>query len=223
MELPNWMYLLFYSTTFLALILFAWAIKPAFRLKILSGILVWIALQGFLAIKGFYLVTDSIPPRFVFAVMPTFLFIFYIIFFKWDSIKNKFDAERLTYFHIVRIPVEIAIFSWYTYALVPKLMTFEGVNFDIFSGITAFFIGFGYFRKQWISDKVYIFWNYICLALLVNIVVQAIGSAQTPLQFQAFDQPNVAVMLFPFIWLPSFIVPAVLFAHLFCLKQGSKA
>ena len=40
------------------------------------------------------------------------------------------------------------------------------------------------------------------LALLVNIVGNAILSA--PFQFPqfAFDQPNHAVLYFPFIWLP---------------------
>ena len=164
--------LFFIFTSALTFMLFAWAVKPAYRVKIMLAVFVWIALQGLLAFNGFYTVTDSIPPRFIFAVLPTFLFIFYMIFFKWKNVENKFDAERLTYFHIVRIPVEIAIFSWYTQGLVPKLMTFEGINFDIVSGLTAFFIGFAYFRKNWISTRVYKIWNFICLGLLLNIVFQ---------------------------------------------------
>ncbi|HVF96549.1 MAG TPA: hypothetical protein VM871_04480, partial [Flavisolibacter sp.] len=35
----------------------------------------------------------------------------------------------------------------------------------------------------------------------------------------AFDQPNIAVLYFPFIWLPSFIVPVVLLSHLVCIRQ----
>ena len=214
--------LFFTLTTAITFMLFAWAVKPAYRMKIMLAVFVWVSLQGLLAFNGFYTVTDSIPPRFIFVVLPTFLFIFYMIFFQWKRVENKFDAERLTYFHIVRIPVEIAIFNWYTQGLVPKLMTFEGINFDILSGLTAFFIGFAYFRKNWISTRVYKIWNFICLGLLLNIVINAIGAAQTPLQFQAFEQPNVAVMYFPYNWLPSFIVPAVLFAHLYCLRTKGR-
>ncbi len=212
----------FIFITVLTFMLFAWAVKPAYRVKIMLTVFVWVALQGLLAFNGFYTVRDTIPPRFIFAVLPTFLFIFYMIFFQWKSVENKFDAERLTYFHVMRIPVEIAIFTWYTQGLVPKLMTFEGVNFDILSGLTAFLIGFAYFRKKWISTRIYKIWNFICLGLLLNIVINAIGSAQTPLQFQAFEQPNVAVMYFPFSWLPSFIVPSVLFAHLYCLRTKGR-
>jgi len=62
-------------------------------------------------------------------------------------------------------------------------------------------------------------WNVICLGLLFNIVINAILSAPTIFQAQAFDQPNIGVFYFPFVWLPCFIVPAVLFSHLVCLKK----
>jgi hypothetical protein len=62
-------------------------------------------------------------------------------------------------------------------------------------------------------------WNLLCLGLLINIVTLAVLSAPFPFQQLAFDQPNIAVLFFPFIWLPAFVVPAVLFAHLVCLRQ----
>jgi hypothetical protein len=208
----------FLLTTLTTLLLFIWAVKPAYRFKLMLVLLAWLLLQGLFAFNGFFLVTDGTRPRFVFAVLPPVLLIVFLMVFRWKRIADTFNAERLTYLHIVRIPVEIAIFSWYTQGLVPKLMTFEGINFDILSGLTAFFIAFAYFRKNWISTTVYKTWNFICLGLLLNIVINAIGSAQTPLQFQAFKQPNIAVMYFPYSFLPSFIVPAVLFAHLYCLR-----
>jgi hypothetical protein len=53
----------------------------------------------------------------------------------------------------------------------------------------------------------------------VNIVTIAILSAPLPFQQMGFDQPNVGVFLFPFIWLPALIVPLVLFSHLVCIYQ----
>jgi hypothetical protein len=35
----------------------------------------------------------------------------------------------------------------------------------------------------------------------------------------AFDQPNIGVMYFPFVWLPACIVPLVLLSHLASLYQ----
>jgi hypothetical protein len=47
----------------------------------------------------------------------------------------------------------------------------------------------------------------------------AILSAPGLFQTRAFDQPNVGVLYFPFVWLPGFIVPAVLLSHLVVLTK----
>nr|MBP9884195.1 hypothetical protein [Chitinophagales bacterium] len=102
---------------------------------------------------------------------------------------------------------------------VPELMTFEGRNFDILSGLTApiiFYLGF--VTKQ-LDRKVILIWNFICLGLLINIVVVAILSAPFPFQQFAFDQPNIAVLYFPFNWLPSCVVPLVLLSHLVIFRK----
>jgi hypothetical protein len=65
-------------------------------------------------------------------------------------------------------------------------------------------------------------WNFICLGLLINIVVNALFSAPSPIQKFAFEQPNIAILNFPFSWLPTFIVPIVLFGHLTSIRQLMK-
>jgi hypothetical protein len=130
--------------------------------------------------------------------------------------------KKLTILHTVRIPVEIVLFYLFTYKTIPELMTFEGRNLDILSGITAPFVFyFGFIRKK-MHHKAILIWNVVCLALLLNIVINAILSA--PFQFQqfAFDQPNIAVLYFPFIWLPCCVVPLVVLSHLAAIRQLSK-
>jgi hypothetical protein len=61
-------------------------------------------------------------------------------------------------------------------------------------------------------------WNFICLGLLFNIVINAILSVPTPFQKFGFDQPNVAVLYFPFTWLPACVVPLVLLSHLASIR-----
>jgi hypothetical protein len=58
---------------------------------------------------------------------------------------------------------------------------------------------------------------------LFNIVLTAILPAPLPIQQLAFDQPKIAVMYFPFVYLPGFIVPIVLFSHLVSLKKLMQA
>ncbi len=104
------------------------------------------------------------------------------------------------------------------YKAVPELMTFEGRNFDILSGISAPIVYYLYFIKGKISKRTLIIWNFICLLLLVNIVVHAILSAPTPFQKMAFDQPNIAVLHSPFHLLPAIVVPLVFLSHLASIR-----
>ena len=98
-------------------------------------------------------------------------------------------------------------------------MTFEGRNFDIVSGITAPIIFYFFFVKKSWRVSLLLAWNFICLGLLLNIVVNAALSAPFAFQQFAFDQPNIAVLHFPFVWLPSFIVVIVLLSHLAAIRK----
>jgi hypothetical protein len=57
------------------------------------------------------------------------------------------------------------------------------------------------------------------LGLLINIVVNAALSAPSVVQQFAFEQPNIAILYFPFNLLPAVIVPLVLFSHLAAIRQ----
>ena len=136
-----------------------------------------------------------------------------------DEHFDSLDTKFLTILHIIRVPVELVLFWLFINKAVPELMTFEGRNFDIFSGVTAPVIFYFGFIKQQIGRKIILLWNIVCLGLLINIVVNAVLSAPFPFQKFAFDQPNIAVLYFPFVWLPCCIVPLVLLSHLATIRQ----
>ncbi len=217
-NLPVYISLVFGLTTLITLALFY---KASINSRSLLIILVcWLILQSFIGISGYYTETDLFPPRLFAIVLPPMLLIL-VLFnnYKGKQFLDKFDVKVLTILHVVRIPVEIVLYWLFVQQTVPELMTFEGRNFDIISGLTAPIIFyFGYIKKQ-ISNKLILVWNFICLGLLLNIVINAALSA--PFQFQqfAFEQPNIAVLHFPFNLLPGFIVPIVLFSHLVCIRQ----
>ncbi len=103
---------------------------------------------------------------------------------------------------------------------VPELMTFAGRNFDIIAGISAPVIYVVCFTGSVVKNrKLLLAWNLICLGLLLNIVLNAVLSAPFAFQQFAFEQPNIAVLFFPFVWLPSFIVMVVLLSHLAAIRQ----
>jgi hypothetical protein len=220
-NLPDYVSIAFELTTILTIWLFYRA--SGYSNLFLLIVMIWLVVQAFIASSDYYTVTHTLPPRFLLLVIPPFLCIMGL-FMNPNGRKfiDNLELKKLTILHTVRIPVEIVLFYLFTYKTIPELMTFEGRNLDILSGITAPFVFyFGFIRKK-MHHKAILIWNVVCLALLLNIVINAILSA--PFQFQqfAFDQPNIAVLYFPFIWLPCCVVPLVVLSHLAAIRQLSK-
>ncbi|WP_350286114.1 hypothetical protein [uncultured Croceitalea sp.] len=188
--------------------------------RILFRIIIWMAIVGVLGLYGFYQVENTVPPRFVLLIGPALLMVLLFLLTKrGQSFSDKQNIKWLTFLHIVRIPVEIILYFIFLEGYIPDLMTFDGYNFDILSGLSAPIMYYAVFVKNWVGKKGLLIWNFICLGLLINILSIAILSARTPIQKLAFEQPNVGVAFFPFVWLPSVIVPIVLFAHLASIRQ----
>lgn len=187
---------------------------------VLLALLLWLSLQAFLSWKGVYSKNlDFFPPRiFLFGILPMLLLI--VGLFLTRSGRNLMDSlslNQLTLLHTIRIPVELVLFWLVAEKVIPELMTFEGRNFDILSGLTAPVIYILCLRK--VRNVLLLIWNVLCLILLLNIVIHAFLAVPTPVQQLAFDQPNIGVLYFPFSWLPTFVVPVVLFCHLVSLRK----
>ena len=226
-HLPVYISLLFIFITILTIVFFIGAVKENHSTKktafVLITIIVWLALQAVLSLNYFYTVTNTTPPRFFLATAPPLLVILILFITKRGRrFIDSLSPQILTQLHVVRIFVELILLWLSLYKLIPRLMTFEGRNFDILAGLSAPLITHFGFVKKSLSKKFLVGWNIVCLLLLLNIVINAILSAPFPFQQFAFDRPNIAILYFPFIWLPCFIVPVVLFSHLVLIRQLSK-
>ncbi len=216
-NLPSYVSIVFILTTFLTVGFILRAIRDTvyntFAAKTLVFLIsFWLFFQSIFALYGFYKLTPRNLP-FV-GVLPSVLLVVALFIFARKSFIEPLPLKTLTLLSIVRIPVELCIFWLFQNKLMPQIMTFEGWNFDILSGISAIFITWFAFRGGKINPPILILWNVFGLILLINIVIIAVLSAPLPIQKFAFEQPNVAVLYFPFIWLPTIIVPIVLFSHL---------
>lgn len=217
-HLPIYIPATFILTTLLTVILLYKAGNRSKSLIILSA--AWLALQAVISLAGFYLATKGIPPRFGLLLFPPIILITTLfITKKGRAFIDGLDAKVLTLIHVVRIPVELTLYWLFLHKAVPQIMTFEGHNFDILCGLTAPFIYYFGYVKNTLGKTSLLAWNIICLLLLANVVVTAVLSVPLAFQQFAFDQPNVALLYFPFVWLPCFVVPAVLFAHLSNIRK----
>lgn len=183
-------------------------------------LMMWLFVIALLGLNDFFLDTNSVPPRFILMILPPLIAIT-VLAVRKDSREfiKKIPITTLTYLHIIRVPVEIVLWWLFSAGFVPQLITFEGGNYDILSGVSAPFVAIFMVGLRSKSRIGAIIWNIIALGLLFNVVGHAILSAPSPIQQFAFDSPNTAVFYFPFVWLPAFVVPAVLFAHISSLLK----
>jgi hypothetical protein len=217
-QLPIYINIVFVLSTLLAMLLLYKATNYSKTVIIIT--LVWLILQTAIGLTGFYAFTKSVPPRFVLLLMPPMILVIMLFITpKGRAFTNGFDIKTLTLFHIVRIPVELTLYWLYQHKAIPQIMTFEGRNFDILCGLTAPLVYYFGYIKNILAKNIILLWNIICLFFLANIVVMAVLSAPFPFQKFGFDQPNIAIFYVPFIWLPGFIVPAALLAHLATIRQ----
>ena len=226
--IPGYISPIFIATTFLTVGVLFYAIRTSAFETIpaklaLFLITFWLVFQAILALGGFYQQADAVPPRiFVFGALPGLLLsAAYLLYFR-DNFIHRLPLKILTLLHVIRIPVELVLFWLFQEGQIPEAMTFEGRNLDILSGITAPIVYFLAFRGRRINRTLLIIWNIAALLLLANIVITAIMAFPSPMQSIALDQPNRAVMYFPFVWLPSIVVPIVFFCHIASLWKLAK-
>ena len=209
----------FILTTFLCVGILFQAIKQTVLHTTPAKIVVftigfWLIFTAILAKGGFFEDTASVPPRIaLLGIIPALFFIALLFAAYRSTFIEKLPLRTLTILHIIRIPVEIVLLWLFQSGFVPRSMTFEGNNFDILTGITAPLIYFIAFRAKKVNRPVLIVWNLLALGLLVNVFATAILSFPSPMQQLSLDQPNTAIMYFPLVWLPTVVVPIVLFSH----------
>lgn len=140
-NLPAYVTWIFALTTFATFIFYLYAVWEAFHQKVFlfltaSVLVILLVLHASLAFDGFYLGNTN-SPRFPLAPFPA-IAILLILFFVFGRYRIPVKSlQFLTVLSVVRVPVEIVLLWLYQYEQVPQLMTFEGRNFDILSGLTA--------------------------------------------------------------------------------------
>ncbi len=188
------------------------------KIKLFLAIaLIWIFTIGSMAYSNFFLVLDVIPPRFIWAMLPAVLL---CIFFIKRVDSDKINPKFLLAIHALRLPIELVLFGLYKEGKIPVYMTFGGWNFDILMGLSAILLLlYTIISKRSIPKSLFFIWNVIGLCFLFTIAVIGLLSAPLPIQQFALDQPNIAVLMFPYTLLPAFVVPIVLIAHVWALKK----
>jgi len=227
LDLPFYIPLIFILITLSAFVFFVFSMLHSpesviqKKANIISLILLmWLIFQATLALNKWFMDRKSLPPHLIFPILICAIIILFLFLTpKGKRFIDGLSIETLTWMHVLRLPVEICLVMLATHKQIPYSMTFEGHNFDILSGLTAPIIAWWGIRKKKLPRKVILGWNIIALTLVLVVSVTGIGAIPSPMQAWDLQQPNYAVMHFPFIWLPAFIVPLVIFSHLVGIRR----
>ena len=183
------------------------------------GQTLWLIITGLLAYGGFFAQFDARPPHFILGILPPFLLVVILaLYSRTRDFLIRIPASWVVGFQVFRVAVEVILWSLAHSQVIPKAMTFEGRNFDIITGLTAPPVAYLCFVRRgprWLAFA----WNAMGLLLLANVVGIAILSAPGPLYHSANGLPNLLPSVFPFAWLPYYLVPLALLGHLVSLAQ----
>ena len=168
-------------------------------------VLPWLALTAFIGWRGDLADFSYTPALLQRLLLPTVLLTVVV------ALRGRFSLtlRALVLFQTFRIAVEVMLWLYYRDGVIPEQMTFEGRNWDILTGLLALPVALRPSRPLLWA------WNILGLGLLLNVVIVANLSFPTP--YRRFPELT-AVVHFPLIWLPLFLVPMALFGHLLLFR-----
>lgn len=178
---------------------------------------------GLFAMDGTFLDFGGMPPKIFLAIVPGFVAMLYFAFHPLVRMWVRETPQRwLIGLQTFRIAIEIQLYYLAMTPMLPKLMTFEGRNFDILVGLSAPLIAWLVHRAH-VQGKnargLVTAWNIFGLILLTNVVIHGILSSPVPFRQIFVEPPNTALATFPYIWLPTFVVPFAYLLHILSLRK----
>ncbi len=191
------------------------------RLVIFSalGVGLWLALTAGIASTPFLWKLDAVPPRLVLLVAPTLVgMLVFARSAKVGELLNALSPAWIVGFQAFRVAMEIILWQLFLAGIIPVQMTFEGRNFDIVVGLTAPIVAWLMSQKR-MPRAALIAWNLVSLAILVNIVIVALLSAPIPFRVFMNEPANTVILSFPYVWLPTVVVPIAFLGHIASLRM----
>ncbi|HMD30556.1 MAG TPA: hypothetical protein VKG84_01520, partial [Candidatus Acidoferrales bacterium] len=119
-----------------------------------------------------------------------------------------------------RVVVELFLHQLWIGGLVPKMLTFEGANVDIYIGASAPLIAWLSSRGR-LGLKLALAWNVLGLLALTNVVTRAVLTSPGPLNLIHAEVPNRMFGTFPFLFIPAFFVPLAVGLHVLAIRAIS--
>lgn len=189
-------------------------------LVVTVGLPLWILYVGALSWTGVVADPTMRPPGIFFVVVPAVLF---IALFGVRSARGALVAASLPLgllmgAQVFRVAVELGLHRLWGDGFVPRLMTYEGGNVDIFIGLSAPLAAWIAGRGP-LGRRIALGWNVLGLLALVNIIVRSALTAPGPLNLIHAEVPNLAIGTFPYTFIAGFFSPLAVLLHVLSIRR----
>jgi hypothetical protein len=197
--------------------------RAAFR--VLTGLSVWFIYASLLGHFGVLKNTVTRPPGIAFLIVPVVLFLIVVIVIVVRSgasarVALAFPLWIILGLQSFRVGVELFLHQLWINSLVPKMLTFESANVDIYIGASAPLIAWLSARGRW-GMRLALAWNVLGLLALTNVVTRAVLTAPGPFNLIHAEVPDRMLGTFPFLFIPGFFVPLAVVLHVLAMRAIS--
>jgi hypothetical protein len=177
----------------------------------------WMGATAALGFSGVLAPSLDSPPPIGLLIVAVFAATLWVTLGPWGRKLSSLPFWMLIGFQVFRLPVELILWALAEQGRGPALLSLEGRNFDILTGLTAPLVAWVVRRKP--NKPLVVAWNILGLALVLNVVVHAQLSMPSPFRQIVVEPDPVIVTRFPYVWLPMVLVPMAVAGHLLCLRQ----
>lgn len=179
----------------------------------------WLGLTAGLALSGVLTPSSDHPPPNGALLVVVLITVLIVAFGPVGRrLISRIGAPKLIAFQVFRLPVELILWALAINNMGPKLLTFEGRNFDILVALTALPVAYLVARKP--NKALVIVWNVAGMIILGVVLVHAVLAGPSPIQ-QFFEKPDSSIVAtWPYVWLPALLVPLAYAGHLLSIRQA---
>lgn len=185
----------------------------------------WLSWVGFLGLSGRLADLTLRPPAIVFIVGPLMVFMVLVLTTHWGgTFSMSFPIRLLLGAQVFRVAVEILLHLLWQDGQIPRMLTWDGANFDVVIGLTAPLAAWVVARGR-AGRLLAQAWTVAGVLMLANVVVRSVLTAPGPLQLLVTEVPNQLPGQFPYVYLVGFLAPLALILHLMAIRTwfGSSA
>ncbi|HYW09305.1 MAG TPA: hypothetical protein VE913_20260 [Longimicrobium sp.] len=183
-----------------------------------AGAALWLALTASAASSGMLGFTGTPPTMVLLLVAVLTLALGLGLSGVGKQLASGLPLAALVGVQSFRLPLELLMHRAFEEGVMPGQMSYSGRNFDIVTGITAIGVA-GLLAAGRMPTWGVRAWNWMGMALLVNVVVIANLSTPTPFRVFMNEPANVWIARAPFVWLPAVMVLTALLGHIVIFRR----